>query len=59
MWDEEGLHGGDKVEPTLEGRAGFLKIRMEYMRLTHSVRNNNVRMSASLPKNEDKDFCLF
>ena len=56
-WGEEGwLHGRAEVGPTAEGRAGFLKFKLEWVRPKPSGRNNDTRMSASPRKNEGGDF---
>lgn len=42
-----------------EGRAGFLKFKVECVRPKYSGRTNNTRVSASLPKNEGRGSVCF
>ena len=47
LGEKGGLHGGG---PTAEGRAGFLKFKLEWVRSKPSGRNNDTKISASPPK---------
>ena len=50
-----GLHGGG---PIAEGRAGLIKLKLEWVMSKPSGRNNDTKMSASPPKKMSRDFFL-
>ena len=53
-WGEKGgLHRGG---PTAEGRAGFLKFKLEWVRSKPSGRNSDTKILASPPRNESGIF---